>query len=395
MSQRLAAFNRRSVHRNLRPGLPTHNKPGKFRERVKKITKKQGISGLFLYFQKVLQHSEEATGSEVAVPPPDLPIRFPWQKSDRQAVIDKKFSFETNPENFKGRQLMRIKFPEHYYRTRVGPGYPTRGLVYANLPIARGTERREVLKLNEEGEPLAFKPLNTNIPQVIDDGGFEAYCKKIGIGVYKGEPAIEDESGLDLKAFDLYWEDIRIETNTLIREIRNLPLRSKVRLEQLDGFERPMYHMSRSCYFSPGYTHKEFEDVIHILVWLINRRNLPLLFHIKCLQCLSLIVYSSPFFKAELAKCGGVKILVRIMQLGMVYCGLMASWALYCLTMAAIGSVEVIQELRQCNDIDERVGEMTFHVFWYDWPTNFGLILQSILFGPGGVANQMDDFEFL
>lgn len=111
------------------------------------------------------------------------------------------------------------------------------------------------------------------------------------------------------------------------------------------------------------------------------------------------------------------------MQLGMVYCGLQASWSAYCLTMAAIGAPEVITEvdfcimccyqglgmkfqfannngtlftqLKKMKDIDERVGEITFHMFWYYWPTNFGMILQSLLYGPGGVANSLDTFEFL
>lgn len=55
----------------------------------------------------------------------------------------------------------------------------------------------------------------------------------------------------------------------------------------------------------------------------------------------------------------------------------------------------VQNKLKKIKDIDERVGEITFHMFWYHWPANFGMILQSLLYGAGGVANSLDTFEFL
>lgn len=44
----------------------------------------------------------------------------------------------------------------------VGVGYPSRGLVYANLGIARGTEQREVIRHTESGRPLNYRPLKTS-----------------------------------------------------------------------------------------------------------------------------------------------------------------------------------------------------------------------------------------
>lgn len=54
----------------------------------------------------------------------------------------------------------------------------------------------------------------------------------------------------------------------------------------------------------------------------------------------------------KLVACGGIRVLVRVMQLGMVYCGLQASWAAYCVTMAAIGSSKVIKEVMQINYVN-------------------------------------------
>ncbi|ODN03038.1 hypothetical protein Ocin01_03673 [Orchesella cincta] len=358
-----------------------------------------GILSFFNFFQKrKLQKEEFEKIYIIKSKRKRIPIRFPWQASEREEFIAKREDAARNPDVYKAAgKLMRIKFPEKHTASKVGVGYPSRGLVYANLGIVRGTQEREVLTRTSSGTPLLFKPLETKIPGPIPDNVFTEYCTRMGIGVYDGEPA-EDErpsQTLDLTAFDLYWEDIRIERDVIIRELRYMPLKAKVELTHLAVFEKSMYHLARSCYYSPHYSHKKCEDILQIFIWLLNRSNLPLVFHIKVMQCLSLILYSSPVFKKELVNIGGVRILVRVMQLGMSYCGLQASWAVYVLTMAAIGSPDIIEELRKIKDIDERVGEMTFHMFWYHWPTNFGLILQSILFGPGGVANYLDAFEFL
>ncbi|CAL8110001.1 unnamed protein product [Orchesella dallaii] len=368
-------------------------------ENVRPKSKRYGVLAFLNFFRKrKLQRDEFERIHIIKAKRKLVPIRFPWQQSERETFIAKREEAIRNPDEFKrAGKLMRIKFPEKHTASRIGVGYPSKGLIYANLDIARGAKQREVLARTDSGTPLLFKPLETKIPGPIPDNIFTEYCTRMGIGVYDGKPT-EDErpsQTLDLTAFDLYWEDIRIERDVIIRELHFMPLKTKVDIAHLTVFEKSMYHLARSCYYSPHYSHKKCEDILQIFIWLLNRSNLPLVFHIKVLQSLSLILYSSPVFKKELVQIGGVRILVRVMQLGMSYCGLQASWAVYCLTMAAIGSPEIIAELRKIKDIDERVGEMTFHMFWYHWPANFGIILQSILYGPGGVANFLDSFEFL
>jgi len=83
------------------------------------------------------------------------------------------------------------------------------------------------------------------------------------------------------------------------------------------------------------------------------------------------------------------------MQVGIVVCPLQACWACYTLSMAAIGSPEVITELQSIPDFDETVGEMSFGMLWYYWPANFATILQALVFGPGGVGNTDDNFSFI
>lgn len=66
------------------------------------------------------------------------------------------------------------------------------------------------------------------IPQPIPDKVFREFCTRMGIGVYDEDEEEEEQDfagALDLDAFDLYWEDIRIERNTLFRELRHLPLK--------------------------------------------------------------------------------------------------------------------------------------------------------------------------
>lgn len=70
-------------------------------------------------------------------------------------------------------------------------------------------------------------------------------------------------------------------------------------LEDLEPLEKSIFNISRSCYFSPFSSHPKSEDVLHLIVWLLNRKNLPIAFHIKLLQAVSLIVHSSPVFKRE------------------------------------------------------------------------------------------------
>lgn len=45
-----------------------------------------------------------------------LPIRFPWEKSERHELQEKKAAIEKNPDAFKGGRLMRTKFPEKHHR---------------------------------------------------------------------------------------------------------------------------------------------------------------------------------------------------------------------------------------------------------------------------------------
>lgn len=52
----------------------------------------------------------------------------------------------------------------------------------------------------------------------------------MGIGPQEEDENEEDEEeentpGLDLHAFDLYWEDIRIETENLLRELKHMPIK--------------------------------------------------------------------------------------------------------------------------------------------------------------------------
>lgn len=51
----------------------------------------------------------------------------------------------------------------------------------------------------------------------------------MGIGVHDEEAETKErdpsEGILDLDAFDLYWEDIRIERDIIIRELRHMPLK--------------------------------------------------------------------------------------------------------------------------------------------------------------------------
>jgi hypothetical protein len=42
----------------------------------------------------------------------------------------------------------------------------------------------------------------------------------------------------------------------------------------------------------------------------------------------------------------------------------------------------------------EFVGEMSFPYYWREWPTNFGMILQGILFGPQAVTPLDEEFSF-
>lgn len=48
-----------------------------------------------------------------------IPIRFPWEKSAREELQEKKAALAKNPDAFKGGKLMRIKFPEKHHRNLV------------------------------------------------------------------------------------------------------------------------------------------------------------------------------------------------------------------------------------------------------------------------------------
>jgi hypothetical protein len=52
-------------------------------------------------------------------------------------------------------------------------------------------------------------------------------------------------------------------------------------------------------------------------------------------------------------------------------------------------------QLQQMDEFDETVGELTFGMYWYYFPCNFANILQAMVYGPGGVANSLEIFEFL
>lgn len=45
--------------------------------------------------------------------------------------------------------------------------------------------------------------------------------------------------------------------------------------------------------------------------------------------------------------------------------------------------------------MEELVGEISFEMYWYDWPANFGMILQAILYGPHSVSSNDELFQFL
>lgn len=45
-----------------------------------------------------------------------IPIRFPWEKSAREELQEKKAALAKNPDAFKGGKLMRIKFPVKHHR---------------------------------------------------------------------------------------------------------------------------------------------------------------------------------------------------------------------------------------------------------------------------------------
>lgn len=55
----------------------------------------------------------------------------------------------------------------------------------------------------------------------------------------------------------------------------------------------------------------------------------------------------------------------------------------------------IFSQLQKTIDFDETIGEMVFPMYWHYWPANFANILQSIVYGPGGVANSDETFEFL
>jgi len=142
----------------------------------------------------------------------------------------------------------------------------------------------------------------SDIPQVKSDEEFKSYCRSLGIELYKSKKADRDHfhgEKIDLTAFDLAWEDIRLERNYIVKQLRLLPMKGKVEIEDLMGLANSVYKIGRSCYFSASPSHQKSEDVIQLLVWFLNRRNLPLVFHIKVLQSMSMVLYHSDYFKSE------------------------------------------------------------------------------------------------
>jgi hypothetical protein len=44
--------------------------------------------------------------------------------------------------------------------------------------------------------------------------------------------------------------------------------------------------------------------------------------------------------------------------------------------------------------MEELISELSFEYYWYDWPANFGMVLQGILFGPHAITPNEDFFQF-
>jgi len=53
-------------------------------------------------------------------------------------------------------------------------------------------------------------------------------------------------------------------------------------------------------------------------------------------------------------------------------------------------------QLQSIDLADETIGEIAFEMYWTYWPTNFGTILQALVFGPLSVSISNEvPFEFL
>lgn len=115
------------------------------------------------------------------------------------------------------------------------------------MEIARGERERKVLQRNATGHPQVYEPLRTgktrqlvlilaralstiylilfsDLPHPVPDNVFEEFCHRIGIERYKiEETPTEPKNALDLRPCDLYWEDIRIERNMIVKEVKQLP----------------------------------------------------------------------------------------------------------------------------------------------------------------------------
>ena len=72
----------------------------------------------------------------------------------------------------------------------------------------------------------------------------------------------------------------------------------------------------------------------------------------------------------------------------------LACWSCYALAMIGTGSAEVIQRAHEVNGLEDIINELSFDYYWFDWPVNFGMVLQGIMYGPNSVTPQEELFQF-
>ncbi|CAG7673154.1 unnamed protein product [Allacma fusca] len=202
------------------------------------------------------------------------------------------------------------------------------------------------------------------------------------------------EAALDVTALDRYNEDIRYYRNVILQECRRFPKKAAISGRQLQVIATAISRLCRTAYYGTHKARMLASEIIPLLVWILNEDDLPYGLHVIVLRSIGELLYDSLELKKQFVEQNGVKVLCHLMI--NIPCNLnLSQIAVYVLAMAAIGCAEIIIEARKQRDIEEVVGEMAFEYYWIDWPVNFGIILQGLLFGPNSISPIVELFQFV
>jgi hypothetical protein len=204
----------------------------------------------------------------------------------------------------------------------------------------------------------------------------------------------QQEESLDVTALDRYNEDARYYRNLILQECRRFPKKGAVSKRQLETIATAISQLCRIAYYGTQKCRLLAAEIIPLLVWILSEKNLPYGLHAIVLRSVGELLYDSLELKKQFAEQNGVKVLVRLMENLPSNLNL-SQMATYVLSMAAIGCAEIIIEAGKEEDIEEIVGEMSFEYYWRDWPVNFGIILQGLLFGPNSICPNVELFQFM